>query len=484
MLTSIRKFSKSIFAKIFIAIIALPFVLWGMGDIFSSGKQNVIAEINQKKISSKEFINYIQKISITKKEMDTIGKDKFFEDLLTNYISEKIISIEGEKKGVELSDVGLKKILIGDKNFQKNEKFSRVKYEKFLLENGYSAPSYEKYIRNIELKGQLLSYYSGGIKLPEFIIDDLYKKENQIKEVEYLDLSKIYSNKNIGEDEIKDFYNKNKNFFEEKFISFKYLELTPAVLIKNNEFNEEYYEKLEDVENQILDGIKFNDLTRGNSENVVKIKLVNSRKTHEDGSIIKDINNELFEKIFLIDKVNIPQFISLKNKFYITEVTENKNITLTLNDKDLRKTIKSQILIGYKINENKKIIEKINDKTFNKEKMIEISRNKNIQIIKNKINGLNDKKYFGLQMLKKIYEHNKGEIFVITDTNFDKNYLIRISDEADPKINKDTEEYKRYSRISNVKYISKVYKSYDKYINTNYKIDINQKVLERLKNSF
>ena len=214
MLTSIRKFSKSIFAKIFIAIIALPFVLWGMGDIFSSGKQNVIAEINQKKISSKEFINYIQKISITKKEMDTIGKDKFFEDLLTNYISEKIISIEGEKKGVELSDVGLKKILIGDKNFQKNEKFSRVKYEKFLLENGYSAPSYEKYIRNIELKGQLLSYYSGGIKLPEFIIDDLYKKENQIKEVEYLDLSKIYSNKNIGEDEIKDFYNKNKNFFE------------------------------------------------------------------------------------------------------------------------------------------------------------------------------------------------------------------------------------------------------------------------------
>ena len=102
--------------------------------------------------------------------------------------------------------------------------------------------------------------------------------------------------------------------------SFKYLELTPAVLIKNNEFNEEYYEKLEDVENQILDGIKFNDLTKGNSENVVKIKLVNSRKTHEDGSIIKYINNELFEKIFLIDKVNIPQFIRLKNKFFFKKI--------------------------------------------------------------------------------------------------------------------------------------------------------------------
>ena len=62
MLASIRKFSKTIFAKIFVAIIALPFILWGMGDIFRSGKQNVLAEINNETISSKDFISYIQKM--------------------------------------------------------------------------------------------------------------------------------------------------------------------------------------------------------------------------------------------------------------------------------------------------------------------------------------------------------------------------------------------------------------------------------------
>ena len=56
MLGSIRKFSKSFLAKIFIAIIALPFILWGMGDVFTSGKQNVIAEINNEKISSKNLL--------------------------------------------------------------------------------------------------------------------------------------------------------------------------------------------------------------------------------------------------------------------------------------------------------------------------------------------------------------------------------------------------------------------------------------------
>ena len=60
MLGSIRKFSKSFLAKIFIAIIALPFLMWGMGDVFRSGKQNVLVEINDEKISSKEFITYIQ----------------------------------------------------------------------------------------------------------------------------------------------------------------------------------------------------------------------------------------------------------------------------------------------------------------------------------------------------------------------------------------------------------------------------------------
>ena len=46
MLASIRKFSKSFLAKVFIAIIAMPFLLWGMGDVFRSGNQNVLVEIN------------------------------------------------------------------------------------------------------------------------------------------------------------------------------------------------------------------------------------------------------------------------------------------------------------------------------------------------------------------------------------------------------------------------------------------------------
>ena len=37
MLNNIRNFSKTIFAKILLVIIIIPFVFWGMGGVFNSG---------------------------------------------------------------------------------------------------------------------------------------------------------------------------------------------------------------------------------------------------------------------------------------------------------------------------------------------------------------------------------------------------------------------------------------------------------------
>ena len=37
-------------------MIAIPFVLWGMGGTFQSGKTNSIGKINNYNISTKEFI--------------------------------------------------------------------------------------------------------------------------------------------------------------------------------------------------------------------------------------------------------------------------------------------------------------------------------------------------------------------------------------------------------------------------------------------
>ena len=46
MLSSIRNFSKTKYASVLVAILIVPFVLWGMGGVFSGGNKNNIVKIN------------------------------------------------------------------------------------------------------------------------------------------------------------------------------------------------------------------------------------------------------------------------------------------------------------------------------------------------------------------------------------------------------------------------------------------------------
>ena len=51
--------------------------------------------------------------------------------------------------------------------FLKDDKFSRTKYEKFLLKSGLTAPQFEANIVEQEKRRQFLSFLAGGIIIPE-----------------------------------------------------------------------------------------------------------------------------------------------------------------------------------------------------------------------------------------------------------------------------------------------------------------------------
>ena len=91
MLTSIGKYSKSFFIKVLVGIIILPFIFWGMGDVFRGGNQNVLVTIESEKISSQEFINYLNKLNISEKERKNASKSDLVEKILSDYIGRKII---------------------------------------------------------------------------------------------------------------------------------------------------------------------------------------------------------------------------------------------------------------------------------------------------------------------------------------------------------------------------------------------------------
>ena len=127
MLGQFRKFSSSIFAKILMGIIIIHFIFWGMGSNFGGGSKNVIVIIDKEKYSTEAFFNFIQKLTSPKQKITADQIDGF----LSNFIGEKLMEKEIEHFGFILSDESLSKLIKIQENFKRENKFSRVEYEKF-----------------------------------------------------------------------------------------------------------------------------------------------------------------------------------------------------------------------------------------------------------------------------------------------------------------------------------------------------------------
>jgi len=271
MLTSITKLTKSFLAKVLIGIIILPFVFWGMGDVFRTGNQNIVVTIDSEKITAQNFIEYVNRLNLKEQQRNNLAKTDLLDRILSDYIGKKIIALEINHHGINLNNQSLKEIIVSDETFKKNNKFSRTEYEKFLLESRLSAAMFEQNIAEQEKKRQLLTFLSEGINLPEFLIKKEYESENQIKTIQYLQLDSFYETYLVPEDEIKKTYESNKSLFTQDFKTINYVELLPNNLTGQAEYNEAYFKKIDEIENAILDGSKIEHGTSTDAFETLKL---------------------------------------------------------------------------------------------------------------------------------------------------------------------------------------------------------------------
>ena len=169
MLTSIKKVTTSFLAKVLIGIIILPFVFWGMGDVFRSGNQNILVTIGSEKVTAQSFVEYVNRLNLSEQQRNNLAESDLLNRILSDYIGKNIIALEIIDQGINLNNKSLKEIIVNDDTFKKDNNFSRTEYEKFLLESGLSAALFEQNIAEQEKKRQLLTFLSEGINLPKFL---------------------------------------------------------------------------------------------------------------------------------------------------------------------------------------------------------------------------------------------------------------------------------------------------------------------------
>ena len=175
MISSFRNFAKTKFAGLLVFIMIIPFVFWGMGNMFSSGNTNNIAKINKKNISTQDFINYVKRSNISQQAIKENLNKNIIEELLSSQISTVLLNLEIEDFNLIISKNILFKKIKNNKNFlDENGIFQRVKYEKFLIENNLSAPLFELRLKDRELQKHLFDYIGAKTITTKFLTDKLF----------------------------------------------------------------------------------------------------------------------------------------------------------------------------------------------------------------------------------------------------------------------------------------------------------------------
>ena len=472
MLNKLRGFSNSKLAGVLIAIIIVPFVFWGMGSVFSGGNTNNIAKINNKTISTKDFMKYINQTRMDASYIKKNINNNVIENAISKIVSMKLLDMEINDLNILISDKTLASKIKNNEIFLDDKKnFSRIKYEKFLLENNLAAPDFEIRFKNELLKKKLFYYVGGGIKSPYFLNNKMYINKTKEVEIDYFNLDTVYDTK-TSETEIDQFIKDNEENLKEELIDFSYAKITPSNLIEIDEFNKEFFKKIDDIENSILNGSNIGDIQKKYN---LKLEYFNNYNNDDDeDGILKEIyKKKNDDKIQLIDK----------NDYYLLfEISKIEKILPSKTDLNFINRVKENLVLKKKYEYNKDLFQKIQDKKLNEDEFLKISNGvQNIQNII--ISSLDDDKVFDKESIKLIYSLPINSFLLITDSN-NKIFLAKINNIFAENLSKNDINNKEYLVKSNSKIIDEIYSSYDLSLNKKYKVKVYENTLDRIKNNF
>ena len=469
MISSFRNFAKTRLAGVLVFIMIIPFVFWGMGSMFSSGNTNTIAKINKRNISTEEFLEYLNTSNISQETIKKNLDKGILEELLSGLISRTLLEMEVIDYELTVSEKTLlKKIKENENFFDENQNFQRTKYEKFLLANNITAPLFELRLKGRELQKSLFDYIGAGTTSPQFLIEKIYEEENKILEIKFINLENFYKKKESFQNEdLLKFVEENKDQLMEEYLDFKYAIINPKNLIGVDEFNQSFFDKIDQIEIDISNEVKFDTIISGLEIRPIDIK---NFKFSSD-------KNEIEKKIFQL-KNNSYDIFESGNNYILYNITNIQNKEPSLDDSKTRNEIIELLIQKNKFDYNRNLLDKIRNKEFSNKDFEEIGK-KDIQSIK--LNSIKDNNKFDINAVELLYSMPVGSFTLINDeqNNIFLANVISFQNKAKNKDKIDEYTNKQNSNIRNT-----MLKTYDLLLNNKYDIVINQKTIERVKNFF
>lgn len=191
MLEAIRERAQGWLAKLILALITIPFALWGVESyIQTSGDAPVVAQVGDDKITAQEFGQALK--DQQERMRNALGRNfdpalmerpEIKRSILDGLINRRLLAAEARAQGLSVSDAQLAKLIAGIQEFQQDGKFSQARYESVLRQQSMTPAVFESRLRN-DLTTQIVAEdLSRTAFIPRSVAERLISLNEQQREV-------------------------------------------------------------------------------------------------------------------------------------------------------------------------------------------------------------------------------------------------------------------------------------------------------------
>ncbi len=222
MLEAIRKHTTGWLAKAVLALITIPFALFGIDSYLNQAGSNVaVAKVNGDKISIQEYGNAMENV---RNRMQADGKvdaamlesTQFKQSVLDGLITRRLVNSEIRKSNFKISDEQLSQHILGMPEFQENGKFSEDLYQKTLAQNKLTATKFENEQRNNLLTQQAREGLGMLVSIPKGVAEQTLQYTHQQRDVSVAEIKtgQFLTQVKVTPEQVKPYYEAHKDKFK------------------------------------------------------------------------------------------------------------------------------------------------------------------------------------------------------------------------------------------------------------------------------
>lgn len=257
MLDVIRERAQGWFAKVILALITVPFALWGVDSYLRNGGDGaIVAKVNGQSISKQEFNQTLKEQH--ERMRRTMGasfdpamleKPEIRLAILDNLIERRLLDTGAAKAGVVVPDELLVKLIADVPEFQEGGKFSQARYESLLRNQNMTPAMFESRLRQSMMTERLSDSLTNSTLISHAATERYIHINEMQREINQALVSpeQFVPQIKVTPDEIKVYYEKHKEEFRvQEQVKLEYVVLSADELMQQMTATDEEVKKYYD----------------------------------------------------------------------------------------------------------------------------------------------------------------------------------------------------------------------------------------------